>query len=468
MSDPVDLVRAVLVDRPSLPPESAAYRGTAGDVVRALEPYTEADPAGLLVNTIVTFGAMVGGEARTSVGFVRHPPAVYVTLAGRSSRSRKDTATREVEGIFRRVEEGWHDAHQVSGFGSGEAFIEHAAGSPGESILLHEPELGRLLAVASREGSSASSVLRAAWDFRRMEHRVRKQTYDAPPAPVSLVAHVTMDELKDSRSGLRPVEIMNGFGNRFLWVYVDRRRTLATPRSLPESTLTPLVRRLRELLEVARLAGEVERTGDAEQLWVDLYARMGDDDGPGIIGAVTARAEALVLRLSLIYALLDGSNKVDRSHLESAWEIWRYCRWSAQHIWVGAGTGDSDVDRIAAVLSTGEELTGRDLDRMFLGHRSTADLRDRAVRLGVAVEVKEGSGGRPRILLRAAGKADEADKGRWWLEPAFRIGGSSALSASSETGGNDTDEIAALARFKAAFPGARRLAVDPLEGGTAS
>ena len=56
-------------------------------------------------------------------------------------------------------------------------------------------------------GSSVSSVLRAAWDFRRLEHRIRKQRYDAPPAPVSLVAHITMDELRDSRHGLHLVEI---------------------------------------------------------------------------------------------------------------------------------------------------------------------------------------------------------------------------------------------------------------------
>ncbi|MGZ8578561.1 MAG: hypothetical protein ACXWWX_03400, partial [Actinomycetota bacterium] len=116
----------------------------------------------------------------------------------------------------------------------------------------------------------------------------------------------------------------------------------------------------------------------------------------------------------------------------SAFEAWRYSRWSAQHIFVGAGTGDRDVDRIAAVLGGGGELTARDLDRMFAGHRSTQELRDRAVAYGVAAEVKRTTGGRPSLALTLAEKAEEADKAltrAWWTRPRFRFSASSATSA---------------------------------------
>ena len=408
-------------DAPLLEPESAALRGLPGDVVRAVAPYTEADPAGLLLNLLTNFGAMVGEMAEVRVGFAKHPPALSVALVGRTSRSRKGTATTETEGLMRHVEDGWHELHQVSGFGSGEAFIEHAASTPGSPIYLVETELARLLAVASREGSSISSVLRAAWDFRRMEHRIRKKRYDAPAAPISLVAHITMDELRDSRHGLRLVEIMNGFGNRILWAYVDRRRLIDNPERIPETELTPLVGRLRAALEAARSAGVVGRTSAASQLWSELYEQMANDDGAGIVDALTARAEAQLVRLSLIYALMDGSPVVDVHHLESAWEVWRYCRWSAQHIFVGAGTGDLDVDRIAAVLAGGEELSGTQLDRMFLGHRSIPELRQKVIDLGIAEEHAKETGGRPATLLRAAEKAEKAEKGwAWWRTPTYR------------------------------------------------
>jgi Protein of unknown function (DUF3987) len=432
------------LEAPSLDPGSAALDGLAGDVVRALTPYTEADPAGLLLNVLTCFGSMVGDMAEVRVGFAHHPPALSVALVGRTSRSRKGTATTETEGLMRHVEDGWHELHQVSGFGSGEAFIEHAAEAPGAAIYLVETELARLLAVASREGSSISSVLRAAWDFRRMEHRIRKNRYDAPAAPVSLVAHITMDELRDARHGLRLVEIMNGFGNRILWAYVDRRRLIDTPERIPEYELTPLVVRLRAALQAARSAGVVGRSPAASRLWSDLYEQMANDDGAGIVDALTARAEAQLVRLSLIYGLMDGATTVDVSHLESAWEVWRYCRWSAQHVFVGTGTGDLDVDRIAAVLASGEELSGTQLDRMFLGHRSIPELRQKVIDLGIAEELSKETGGRPATLLRAAEKAEKAEKvWGWWRTPAFQIRrfpSSEASSASSASSAPDAQQ----------------------------
>lgn len=428
---------------PMLEPDSAAFRGLPGDVVRALTPYTEADPAGLLLNVLTGFGSMVGEAAEVRVGFAHHPPALFTALVGRTSRSRKGTATTETEGLMRHVEEGWHELHQVSGFGSGEGFVEHAAANPGSAIYLVETELARLLAVASREGSSISPVMRSAWDFRRMEHRIRKKKYDAPAAPVSLVAHITMDELRDSRHGLRLVEIMNGFGNRIVWCYVDRRQLIDNPERIPESELTPLVQRLRAALEAARSGGSVttswEAAGDAvrrtrsgvvartpaaSRLWSELYERMAGDDGAGVVDALTARAEAQLVRLSLIYALMDCSRFIEVPHLESAWEVWRYCRWSAQHIFVGSGTGDPDIDRIAAVLRAGDDISGRDLDRMFFGRRSAEELREKVVQLGLAEE-RQGEtstkGGRPATLLTAVGKPGKPDKPIWWTTPTYRL-----------------------------------------------
>ncbi|MDP9223656.1 MAG: YfjI family protein, partial [Actinomycetota bacterium] len=397
-------------EAPYLVPNSAAFSGLAGDVVRAYEPLTEADPAAMLINTLVEFGSMVGPMSEARAGSAKHPPALFVALVGRSSRSRKGTSEREVSPLMAHVEEDWERRHRVGGFGSGEAFIEHAASEPGEAIYMVESELARVLVAASRDGSTASAVLRAAWDFSRLEHRVRKQKYEAPAAPVSLMAHITADELVDARRGLHLVEAMNGFGNRVLWVHVDRRRIIPSPEPIPEGVRNHLVVRLRAALDAARAAGVVRRSPEAEELWVDLYGQMADDDPVGIVGALTARAEAQVLRLSLLYALIDGQSTITRPHLESAWEFWRYCRWSAQHLWVGSGSGDPDVDRVVGILMAGEVLTSTALDRMFYGHGDIPKLRAKVVASGVAEEVSRPTGGRDAVVLRLAEKAEKAEK----------------------------------------------------------
>jgi len=44
------------------PLNSAAFYGLAGDIVRTIEPHTEADPAALLVQALVTFGNAAGSK----------------------------------------------------------------------------------------------------------------------------------------------------------------------------------------------------------------------------------------------------------------------------------------------------------------------------------------------------------------------------------------------------------------------
>ena len=45
----------------------------------------------------------------------------------------------------------------------------------------------------------------------------------------------------------------------------------------------------------------------------------------GMLGAVTSRAEAQVVRLSCLYALLDSSKVIRRQHMTAALAVWRYC-----------------------------------------------------------------------------------------------------------------------------------------------
>jgi hypothetical protein len=53
------------------PVDEAAYYGLAGDIVRTLEPQTEADPVALLIHVLVGVGNLAGG-ASFSRG--RHEP----------------------------------------------------------------------------------------------------------------------------------------------------------------------------------------------------------------------------------------------------------------------------------------------------------------------------------------------------------------------------------------------------------
>ncbi|MEO8628071.1 MAG: hypothetical protein ABI612_08205 [Betaproteobacteria bacterium] len=62
------------------------------------------------------------------------------------------------------------------------------------------------------------------------------------------------------------------------------------------------------------------------------------------MGAVTNRAEAVTLRLALIYALLDGDVVIGAAeHLRAALAVWHYCEQSARLIF-GSTIGNRIAD----------------------------------------------------------------------------------------------------------------------------
>lgn len=63
----------------------------------------------------------------------------------------------------------------------------------------------------------------------------------------------------------------------------------------------------------------------------------------GLAGAAIVRGEAHVVRLALIYTLLDLSERISLEHLEAALAVWRYSASSAAWVF-GDSLGDQTAD----------------------------------------------------------------------------------------------------------------------------
>ena len=70
-------------------PEEALY-GLAGDVVRTIEPHTEADPAALLVQFLVGIGNVIGRGRHFIADGARHGLNLFTVLVGVTSRREKE------------------------------------------------------------------------------------------------------------------------------------------------------------------------------------------------------------------------------------------------------------------------------------------------------------------------------------------------------------------------------------------
>jgi hypothetical protein len=106
---------------PTLRP--AAFHGLAGEIVRALAPQTEADPAALLVGVLLSFGNVVGRGPHARVGATRHGLNEFAVVVGETARARKDTARGEVRALFAPIDPRWAAERQAGGLSSGEGFI---------------------------------------------------------------------------------------------------------------------------------------------------------------------------------------------------------------------------------------------------------------------------------------------------------------------------------------------------------
>ena len=356
------------------PPAEAAYYGLAGDIIRRIEPHTEADPAALLIQFLVEFGNIIGRTAYVMADGARHYCNMNAVVVGPTSKARKGTAKQRVRSITQHVDQTWAKNCMAQGLSSGEGLIcavrdemvekkpirekgrftgeyetvvtDH--GVSDKRLLVSETEFASPLKVMRREGNTLSPVIRNAWDDGNLRTLTKNSPIRATDAHVSIIGHITRHE---ARRELTETESANGFGNRIIWCAATRSKCL--PEGGDSFGISDLVERLQNALKFAQTAGELKRDDQARKLWAQVYPVLSEGK-PGLLGALTARAEAQVLRLSANYALLDCSNLIKVEHLKAALASWDYSERSAQWIFE-TGTGNKNADRILAALKVAGE-----------------------------------------------------------------------------------------------------------------
>lgn len=80
------------------PPQSTASKpkvnelalyGLAGNAVRTIDAYTEADPVAVLITFLSSFGSVIGRKAHFTVEYTPHYLNLFSVLVGESSKGRK-------------------------------------------------------------------------------------------------------------------------------------------------------------------------------------------------------------------------------------------------------------------------------------------------------------------------------------------------------------------------------------------
>lgn len=370
-----------------------AFHGLAGRFVRAVEPASEADPVALLVQFLIGCGNAIGRTCYATAEADQHYPNEFAVLIGKSAKGRKGTSMGRVKGTLARVEPEWAEERFVTGLSSGEGLIwavrdpiektepvrgrkqppryETVVADPGEKdkrLFVVEPEFANVLKQMERQGNNLSATIRQAWETGSLRSLTKNSPARATNAHISIIGHITADEL---RRYLTATESANGFGNRFLWFLVKRSKLLPDGGTPDSAALADVERALAVALAFAKSAGKVSRDDDARDLWHKVYPVL-SADRYGLAGNLTGRAEAHVLRLSVLFAVLDCSQVVRPEHLTAALAVWQYAYESVLCLF-GDATGNLLADDILTFLRKAPLGLTRTVIRDLAGKHLTAD-----------------------------------------------------------------------------------------------
>ena len=369
-----------------------AFHGLAGDIVKAIEPHTEADPAALLFSQFALYGNVVGRTAYFVAEADYHYLNLFTCLVGATAKGRKGVSFNQVKRLYEGIDDDWTRDRITQGLSSGEGLIwqvrdeqktkrKNKKGEEEEIILVDgiddkrlltvEQEFASTIRVLRREGNTLSAVIRKAWDDGNLNTLTKNSPAKATDAHISILAHITKDELLRY---LDNTEMANGFGNRFLWACVKRSKTLPEGGQLHTVDFAQRIKQLRQAVEFGRITGEIRRDKDARELWFAVYPGLSEGK-PGLLGAMLARAEAQVMRLACIYALMDLSNVIKVEHLQAALAVWDYCERSARFIF-GDSLGDPVADEILKALKEAGQpgMTRTDIFNYFGRHKNAREI----------------------------------------------------------------------------------------------
>jgi hypothetical protein len=371
---------------PVTPPElgEAAYHGLVGEFLRQVAEYTEATDAGVLAHLLPAAGMLIGPGPHHFAGNI-HPARINTVLVGPTSIGRKGTAFHPVDLLMKRTDAKFWSRQRVDGgLSSGEGLIQfvadqHINDEHGNEKIVEvekrfyvvEQEFSRVFGNMSREGNVLNQVIRQAFDSGELA-TLTVNPRRATGAHICITGHITEMELAER---LNHIDMANGFANRFLWFVVRSDKVIPRSKPIPETVGARLVKRLKEvalwpskraapMLKKPSLAEYLKAKGvakpnvpfseDADARWAnDVYPKL-RQPSPGVVGELVARNYVMVVRLALIYALLDDKfrDAIEPDHLEAALAVWAYCEESVAMLFDKV-IGDKLCDKLLKLLEGG-------------------------------------------------------------------------------------------------------------------
>lgn len=344
------------------PMEQAAYYGIAGQIVDIIAADNEPCRESLLGHFLIGMGNLIGSRAWMDQGSEQHLNE-FGLFIGPSSIGRKGTAWHLVSCLLKEVDPDWVKRRIRRALQSGEAIIHNIRDAsvqtigkkvirdPGvadKRLVIMEPEITRFLTIGKRKGNSIFDVANDCWDSLDPLCCDSKNAAEEATHPhVSMIAHGTVSaylkELPESQK-------TNGNVNRSLILAVYRAQKKAVPERIRwRRTYPDIIRALQNVTVTFAIERQIDWSPEARADWEKFYHSFEPKTKGGMISSILDRIPTHVVRIAMLYCVLDNSTLITGAHLRAALAFCDYCRRSAEWLF-GVKTGDRSADRLYGAL----------------------------------------------------------------------------------------------------------------------
>ena len=363
-------------------PTDAMFRCTLGRVALALDPTTEADPAGILATLVTGVSAMLGPGPRVKIGDSDHPLLVWTLLCGRTGSGRKGTAADAARKVLARADPVFWRQNLLSGLSSAEGLItcvadddevDSVAVPHDKRKVVLETEFATLLARSRREGNVLPQVLRQAWEGADLRVQTKVPLIATGPH-IAITGHISPTEFA---ARISQSDLAGGSYNRFLTIFVERSKRLPEGDGAPEPLVDKLAYDLHQRLVAARAPRLLVRAEGARARWIEIYDELSELEEDERLDAWTTRAKPYVMRLAALYAVLDARTHIEVHDLEAAMALVQYALASVRFVVDGVSAA-ADADRVSSwIAEAGSDGLARShITKRISSKRTAAELEE--------------------------------------------------------------------------------------------
>ncbi len=309
-----------------------AYYGPLGELAKRLTPCIPINVLAFYCQLLVAIGVVVGRRARARYIADEHHANLFLITVGKTGAGKgtswnvvKTIATK-VDSLFPKLARS--DSASAPGLiklvrdASEEQRGRTTVRDPGvkdKRCLVVFEEMDAFVTAVCRQGSTLGELCRQAWDGRTLENNAKDSARATEPH-ISLICHVTPCSFQDALLKLGKKSLTNGFLNRFLVVPLERVRQIHRSQELP--ALDDLIERIAAAINQLGAANDsaepvvLEWSPEAHAEW-DAFSEAIDNGHPFLEGmeGVTGRLKPMVMRLAMLYAVLDGETQMSLKHL---------------------------------------------------------------------------------------------------------------------------------------------------------